>query len=164
MKNHAVFFCVLLIVFAASCHSKAKRAKQYRDNILQAVQVVIDSSLNYGDGIQTYKKSKAIYVQHQYFKLIEQTIEKIKAQSDFEGDTTLAYYSLEMLAFYKNSLDKEFSPFLNAVKQETFTSEEQQTADSLYSAFAMMENKYWERFNWAEKKFYKENEIAKVDK
>ena len=165
MKQQSVLFLVFAGLLAlTACNLKAKRAKTYYDTCLRSVQVVIDSSLEYGDGIQSHDKTAALQAQARYSALVNKTIADIESQKDFEGDTTLQHYSLEMLLFYKNKLEKEFSPFLNAVKANTFSEAEAQTADSLYSDFTMTESKYWDRFNWAEKKFYKDNNLAKIEK
>ena len=89
---------------------------------------------------------------------------KVNELKDFEGDTTMEYYSKELLTFYENKLDKELNPFLQSVKGEAFTSDEAQTADSLMGAFTEKQSAYWDRFEWAEKKFYKEEKIEKVEK
>ena len=165
MKQQPVLFFVFATLLAlTACNLKAKRAKTYYDTCLKSVQVVIDSSLEYGDGLQSHDKTAALQAQASYSALVNKTIAAIEAQKDFEGDTTLQHYSLEMLFYYKNTLEKGISPFLSSVKANTFSEAEAQTADSLYSDFTMTESKYWDRFNWAEKKFYKENGLAKIEK
>ena len=165
MNRTSVLFCIcLLITVLSGCHQKEKRAKQYHDTILQSVQAVIDSSLDYADGIQTYQKSRATQAHQKYSALVNQTMVKVETLKDFEGDTTMEVFSKELLTFYKNKLDKELNPFLQSVKAEAFSPEETQTADSLITQFTMDENQYWERFNWAEKKFYKEEGMGKVEK
>lgn len=164
MRALSVLFSVSIVLVALTgCHLKEKRAKEYRDTILTSVQAVIDSSLEYGDALQSYEKNRALQSQQKYLTLVNQTIAKVSGLKDFEGDTTLQVYSTELLNFYKNTLEKEHGPFLQNVKTEMFNEEEQVTADSLIGKFAMDENKYWERFNWAEKKFYKEESISLVE-
>jgi hypothetical protein len=165
MKQLPVLFCVWLLIMAlVGCHQKEKRAKQYHDTILQSVQAVIDSSLDYGDAVQSYEKSRAMQSHDKYSALVNQTMVKVETMKDFEGDTTLEFFSKELLTFYKNKLDKELNPFLQSIKAEAYSPEEVQVADSLMSQFTMDENQYWERFNWAEKKFYKEEKIGVVEK
>ena len=165
MKQIAVLFTVCLLITALTgCHLKEKRAKQYHDNFLQSVQVVIDSSLDYGDGIQSYEKARSLQAHEKYSALVNSTLAKIETLKDFEGDTTLQFFSKELLGFYKNTLDKEVQPFLQTVKAEKFSEQEIQITDSLMSKLTMTESQYWERFNWAEKKFYKEEGLAKVEK
>lgn len=165
MKRISVLFSVcLLITLLIGCHQKEKRAKEYHDAVLQSVQAVIDSSLDYGDAVQSYEKERALQSHEKYSALVNGTISKIEMLKDFEGDTTLEFFSKELLSFYKTTLDKELQPFLQSVKAETFSPEEMQVADSLMSKLTMTESLYWERFNWAEKKFYKEENIGKVEK
>ena len=52
---------------------------------------------------------------------------------------------------------------LTAVKGDEFSEEEAHIVDSLYENLTMNESQYWERFNWAEKKFYKDNQIEKTE-
>lgn len=165
MKQLSVLFSVcLIIVLLTGCNRKEKRAKEYHDAVLQSVQAVIDKSLDYGDGIQSYEKARAVQAQEKYSALVNSTLAKINELKDFEGDTTMHFYSKELLGFYKATLDKELNPFLQSVKGETFSPEETLVADSLMSKLTMTESLYWERFNWAEKKFYKEENIGKVEK
>lgn len=165
MRAVAVLFSACLLTFClSSCNLKEKRAKEYRDTILQSIQLVIDNSLDYGDAMQSYEKNRALQSQQKYLTLVNETIVKVEALKDFEGDTTLQVYSKELLTFYKNTLEKEHQPFLQSVKADIFSEDEIIIADSLTGKFAMDENKYWERFNWAEKKFYKEQDIALVEK
>ncbi len=165
MKKLSVLFSAsLLIICLVGCHFKEKRAKQYRDTILQSVQVVIDSSLDYGDALQSYERARALQSHQKYSALVNSTLTKIEGMKDFEGDTTLQVFSKELLVFYKNTLDNEINPFLQSVKGEAFSPEETLVADSLMIKLTMSENQYWERFNWAEKKFYKEEKIATVEK
>lgn len=165
MKSKVVLFTACMLIFSLSgCHVKAKRAKEYHDKMLRSVQTVIDQSLDYGDGIQSYEKSKAKQAQEKYTGLVQQTLITINAMKDFEGDTTLITYSKELLEFYNHTLKNNMQPFLNSVKEEAFSPEEMQVADSLMTDLNMTESRYWERFNWAEKKFYKEQEIARVEK
>jgi len=165
MKRISVLFTVCLFVIAlAGCHFKEKRAKEYHDNVLQSVQGVIDNSLDYGDAVQSYEKTRALQAHKKYSALVNSTILKIETLKDFEGDTTMEFFSKELLGFYKRTLDNELSPFLQSVKAEAFSPEEILVADSLMGNLNMTESRYWERFNWAEKKFYKEENIGKVEK
>ena len=165
MNRVAVLFSVcLLTLLLAGCHEKEKRAKQYHDAVLQSVQAVIDNSLDYGDAVQSYEKSRAIQGHEKYSALVNITFTKIEEIKDFEGDTTMQYFSKELLGFYKTTLNNELDPFLQSVRAENFSPEEMNIADSLMSKLTMSESQYWERFNWAEKKFYKEENIGKVEK
>lgn len=159
-----LFFICTLLLALQSCHLKEKRAKKYHDEMLQSVQAVIDKSLDYGDAIQSYEKEKALKGHQTYSQLVGQTLDKINNAKDFEGDTTLHTYSKELLLFYKTTLDNKLQPFLQSVKADAFTPEEMQVADSLMTDLNMTESRYWERFNWAEKKFYKDENIAVVEK
>ena len=165
MKVKPVLFSALtaLMLFTA-CNQKAKKAKAYHDNLLHSVQVVIDSSLEYGDAVQSHEKDRMLKAQQQYSSLVDRTISGINEKGNFEGDTSLKYYSLELLGFYRTSLDKQFTPFLNRVSSNSFTEQEAFTADSLYTQLTMTENNYWERFDWAEKKFSKQYELNKLEK
>jgi hypothetical protein len=165
MKNKRVLFSALVsVLLFSACNQKAKHAKEYHDNLLHSVQVVIDSSLEYGDAIQSHDRDRAVRAQQQYSSLVDKTIAKIEAAGNFEGDTILKHYSLELLGFYRTSLDKDFTPFLSGLKSNSFSEEESATADSLYSKLTMTENNYWERFDWAEKKFSKQYELGKLEK
>lgn len=163
-KKQAVLFFVFAVAITLSgCNQKAKQAKAYHDEILKSVELVIDSSLNFGDGVQTYQKDKALAATNHYNVLVSNTIEKIQKLGAFEGDTSFMHYSLEMLSYYKTTLNNGFKPLLSSISEANFSDEQKQKADSLYQDFAMMEAKYAERFNWAEKKFYKEHELSKVE-
>jgi hypothetical protein len=165
MKNKRVLFSALaLAILLSACNLKAKRAKEYHDNLLHSVQVVIDSSLEYGDAIQSHDKGRAVRAQQQYSTLVDKTIARIDAAGNFDGDSSLKYYSLELLGFYRTTLDKDFTPFLNSLKSDEFSEEEGVAADSLYNKLTMTENNYWERFDWAEKKFSKQYELSKLEK
>jgi hypothetical protein len=165
MKNKRVLFSALAgVMLFSACNLKAKRAKEYHDNLLHSVQVVIDSSLEYGDAIQSHDKDRAIRAQQQYSSLVDKTIAKIEAAGNFEGDTSLKYYSLELLGFYRTSLDKDFTPFLSSLKSNEFSEEESAAADSLYTRLTTTQNNYWDRFDWAEKKFSKQYELKKLEK
>ena len=164
MRLPVLFFICLFFFALSACNFKEKRAKEYHDNILQSVQQVIDNSLDYADAVQSYKKSEAQRGYEKYSALVNSTLLKLEKLKDFEGDTTMEYYSKELLNFYKQSLQNNIQPFLQSVEQETFSPKEVQTADSLITDFNMSENQYWERFNWAEKKFYKEQGLFKVEK
>jgi len=165
MKSSYVLFSALLLsLFFTACNQKAKRAKEYHDNLLHSVQVVIDSSLEFGDAIQSHDKDRAIRAEKYYSSLVDRTIGSIKNTGDFEGDTSLKYFSLELLGFYRTSLDNDFTPFLKSVTDSTFNEAQGTAADSLYSKLTMTENNYWERFDWAEKKFSKQYELGKLEK
>ena len=165
MKVYPVLFSALAVMLLfTACNQKAKKAKAYHDNLLHSVQVVIDSSLEYGDAVQSHEKDRIVKAQQQYSSLVDRTIAKINDAGNFEGDTSLKYYSLELLGFYRNTLDKDFTPFLNNVSSNLFSEQEAATADSLYTNLTMTENKYWDRFDWAEKKFDKQYELSKLEK
>ena len=165
MKVKPVLFTALaaMLLFTA-CNQKAKKAKAYHDNLLHSVQVVIDSSLEYGDAVQSHEKARMLKAQQQYSSLVDRTIASINDAGNFEGDTSLKYYSLELLGFYRKTLDKDFTPFLNSISDSSFTEQEGTMADSLYTNLTMTENNYWDRFDWAEKKFSKQYELSKLDK
>ena len=162
MKRNSVLFLVFLTALTA-CNQQAKHAKAYHDTILLAVQPVIDSSLDYGDAIQSHQKGRALMQHAKYAALVEHSIEKVNAAGQFEDDTVLKHYSLEILGYHKNSLDKDFIGLLNNVHQDMFTDSEAQLADSLWGQFIMMQSRYAERFNWAEKKFDEKFSVAKVE-
>ena len=165
MKVKPVLFSALaVLMLLTACNQKAKKAKAYHDNLLHSVQVVIDSSLEYGDAIQSHEKDKITKAQQQYSSLVDRTITKINEAGNFEGDTLLKYYSLELLGFYRTALDKQFTPFLSSVAANSFSEQEAFTADSLYTQLTMTENNYWERFDWAEKKFSRQYELSKLEK
>ena len=165
MKIKSVLFIALVLtLLLTACNQKAKRAKEYHDNLLHSVQVVIDSSLEFGDAVQSHDKDRALKAQRQYSSLVNKTIERINAFGDFEGDTLLKHYSLELLGLYRNTLDKDFTPFLSGIQSNAFNEEQSQAADSLYTILTVTENNYWERFDWAEKKFSKEYELGKLEK
>lgn len=162
--KRVLFFVLAAVLLLTACNQKAKKAKAYHDNLLHSVQVVIDSSLEYGDAVQSHEKDRILKAQQQYSSLVDRTIAKINDAGNFDGDTSLKHYSLELLGFYRSTLDKDFTPFMNSVPANTFTEQEATTADSLYTNLTMMENKYWDRFDWAEKKFYKQYELVKLEK
>ena len=162
MKKTAVLFFVLAMI-CNGCNSKAKQAKQYHDTVLELTQNVIDKSLDFSDAVQSYNKQRATKSLEQYTNLVNETISKIEAEGNFKEDTTLRSFALEMLGFYKETLGNDFAPFLKQVKGNSFTKSETATADSLVTNMTMTENSYWERFNWAEKKFLKENGIEKAE-
>lgn len=165
MKVKPVLFSALAaILLLTACNMKAKKAKAYHDDLLHSVQVVIDSSLEYGDAVQSHDKDKVLKAQQQYSSLVDRTIAKINDAGNFEGDTSLKYYSLELMSLYRNTLDKDFTPFLKSVAANSFTEQEGLVADSLYTQLTMKENNYWERFDWAEKKFSKQYELNKLEK
>jgi hypothetical protein len=120
--------------------------------------------LDYGDAVQSYEKARALKGHENFLSLVNSAITQTGELKDFEGDTTLQVFSKELLTFYKTTLDNELGPFLQSVKSETFSAEESQVADSLITKLTMTENQYWERFNWAEKKFYKDEKIGEVEK
>ena len=148
----------------ASCNLKAKRARQYHDDVLRSVQVVIDSSLEFGDAIQSHQKDHALGGYEQYDALVNKTITKIEGAGNFEGDSTLHRYSLELLNFYKGTLERELKPVLTALKANEMDPDETHLVDSLYENFTINESQYWDRFNWAEKKFYKDNKLETTEK
>jgi len=165
MKVKPVLFTALaVLLLLTACNQKAKNAKAYHDNLLHAVQVVIDSSLEYGDAVQSHEKARMLKAQQQYSSLVDRTISNINSTGNFEGDTLLKFYSLELLGFYRTTLDKNFTPFLNSVSDSTFTEQQALTADSLYTNLTMIENNYWNRFDWAEKKFSKQYELSRLEK
>ena len=162
MKKTAVLFFVLAMI-GNGCNSKAKQAKQYHDTVLKLTQTVIDNSLDFSDAVQSYDKERATKSLEQYTNLVNETISKVEAEGNFKEDTTLRSFALEMLGFYKETLGNDFEPFLKQVKGNSFTESETATADSLVTNMTMTENSYWERFNWAEKKFSKENGIENAE-
>jgi hypothetical protein len=165
MKGRPVLFIVLTAaIFFSGCHRKEKRAQAYHDNFLHLIQPVIDSALVYGDGIQSYEKERATKTHERYSALVNSAISKIKDAKDFDGDTILQHYSLELLGFYKSALDNDFKPFLNSLKGEEFSGEEKQVADSLFMKLSSNQSKYWDRFEWAEKKFDKSEGLEKPEK
>ena len=165
MKNKRVLFSALaLTLLFTACNQKVKKAKAYHDNLLHSVQVVIDSSLEYGDAIQSHDKDRAMRAQQQYSSLVNKTMARIDSIGNFDDDTILKHYSLELLGFYRTSLDKEFTPFLSSLKSNSFSEEESAIADSLYNKLTMTENNYWERFDWADKKFSQKFELSKLEK
>ena len=165
MKVIPVLFSALAVALLFSaCNQKAKNAKAYHDNLLHSVQVVIDSSLEYGDAVQSHEKSRIMKAQQQYSSLVDRTIAKINDAGNFDGDTLLKHYSLELLGFYRTTLDNDFTPFVKTLSDSAFTDQQAFMADSLYSHLTMTENNYWERFDWAEKKFSKQYELSKLDK
>lgn len=157
-----IAFAVALLITA--CNQKAKNAKAYHDNLLHSVQVVIDSSLEFGDAVQSHETARMLKAQQQYSSLVDRTIGTINEAGNFEGDTLLKHYSLELLGFYRTTLDKDFTPFLKSLSDSALTEQQAATADSLYSNLTMTENNYWERFDWAEKKFSKQYELSKLEK
>jgi hypothetical protein len=165
MKNRHVLFIVLAgAIVLAGCNQKAKRAQKYHDNCLHSIQAVIDSSLDYGDGIQSYEKERAFKAQERYSNVVNNAISKIKEAKDFDDDTILQHYSQELLGFYKASLDNQFKPFLSTVKGDLFSDEEKHAADSLYMNFTSTQSRYWDRFEWAEKQFDKKYGLEKPEK
>jgi len=165
MNHNYVLFAVFITLFAeSSCNTGAKNAKQYHDNMVQKAQAVIDSSLDYVDAIQSYDKVRALQLHGRYSSLVENAIAAVGEQGDYKGDTVLRAFTLEMLGFYKTTLNNEFGPFLNSIKAATFSEAEIAISDSLITKMTGSENQYWERFNWAEKKFYKEHEVSKAEK
>lgn len=162
-KRHVLFSVLGIVLLLNGCNLKAKRAKQYHDDMLRNVQAVIDSSLEFGDALQSHHKTNAMDGYGQYADLVGKTILKVQNQGNFEGDSTLEHYSLELLGFYKATLERQFKPMLTAVKGDEFSEEEAHIVDSLYENLTMNESQYWERFNWAEKKFYKDNQIEKTE-
>ena len=165
MKNRLVLFIVsVLLLMEMACNRQAKQAREYHDTVMQATQVVIDSSLDFTDAVQRYKKEDAIQSLKNYSDLVERALSSVQQKGKFKEDTTLQFFAKEMLLFYKGSLKTGFQPFLNAVNSNSFTNQEAATADSLITDFTMNENLYWERFNWAEKKFYQEHDLSKTEK
>ncbi|MBL0309098.1 MAG: hypothetical protein IPP77_05295 [Bacteroidetes bacterium] len=164
MKRISVlFFVCLFAIWQPSCNSKAKQAKTYHEQILLSVQAVIDSSLDFGDAVQSYEKQRIISTERNYAGLVNRTMNKINATGSFRQDTVLQYYANEMLAFYKKSLEDDILPYALTLPEGELSEVQKHTLDSLYAKMTMMENKYWARFDWAEKKFYQENEISKAE-
>lgn len=165
MKTNLVLFTVsvLLLAFIA-CNTKVKQAREYHEAIVQASQAVIDSSLDFTDAVLLHKKDQATQALENYERLVERVLSTVQQKGNFKEDTTLHFFTIEMLQFYQASLNTTFRPFLFSVKENSFTQQEIATADSLVTDFTMTESLYWGRFNWAEKKFYKDNDLAETEK
>src|SRR5687767_12089138 len=139
-----VLFSIAATLLLFSCTSKAKRARQYHDKLLLQVQVVIDSSLDFNDAIQSYNKNTAFNVYGNYYDLVNRSRSAIVEAGDFGEDTILKSFSLELLNFYDGTLAREFRPFLNSIKEQQFSEADKQVADSLVAKFSAAENQYWE--------------------
>lgn len=161
---YVLFIVCAFALLLEACNLKAKRARQYHDEMLRSVQVVIDSSLEYGDAIQSHLKDHALSGYEQYDGLVNKTITKVQNAGNFENDSTLQKYSMELLNFYKASLEREFKPTLDAIKANEMSEDETHLVDSLFENFTLNESQYWDRFNWAEKKFYKDNQLESTEK
>ncbi len=158
-----LFFIACLAFLIGGCNQKAKRAKTYHEQVLSTVRVVIDSSLDFGDAVQSYNKTKAVQGFEQYSGLVNTNISKVQNMGAFDGDTILPHYALEMLNFYKNTLQNGFKPFFQSVRADSFTTEQKAVADSFNSNFSMNEAQYWNRFNWAEGQFDKKFGLVKTE-
>lgn len=164
MKTLSVLFIVCLSApYFTSCNTKAQRARQYHDRMVKSVQAVVDHSLDFGDALQSYEKNRSLSALVKYRQLVDQSLKQVEEQGRFGEDTVLVHYTLELLTFYRQSLDNTFQPFLSSVKENHFSDEERSRCDSLYAEMTMMENRHWARFDWAEKKFYNENEVSKAE-
>jgi hypothetical protein len=154
MKGIRVLFSTLLLLaLLAACNQKAKKAKAYHDDLVHAVHVVVDSSLEFGDALTSHDKARSVRAGEQFSSLLDKTTVAIKARGDFEGDAGLKYNALKLLYLYRTSLDGDFMPFLNTLNSNSFTEQESIAADSLYVKFNTVEKDDWEKFNVAEKKF-----------
>ena len=164
MKTHSVLFIVCIsTLYFTSCNTKVQRAKQYHDRMVKSAQAVVDRSLDFGDALQSYEKNRSTSELQEYRALVDQTAKQVQEQGRFGDDTVLVHYTLELLAFYQQSLGNTFQPFLSLVKENSFSDAERRICDSLIADMTMMENRHWARFDWAEKKFYYENELSRAE-
>lgn len=165
MKNAVVLFTVFLALFyASSCNLKAKKAKTYRDEILEQVKNVVDASLGFSDAIFTHQKQDAVLAIESYGSTVKKSISAVEAKGEFDGDTMLRAASLFLLRFYDNTLQKQYAPFYNTVNAKELTEAEAVIVDSITEKFMMDENHYWGLFDAAEKNFYNRNGIKEVEK
>ena len=160
MKTQPVLFFVLcLLLLVGGCVQKPKRAKTYHEQVLRTIQAVIDSSLDFGDAVQSYNKTKAVQGFEQYANLVNQSITKVKSAGAFDDDTTLQHGALDMLLFYQTTLETGFKPLVQSIQSDEFTPEQKATADSLYTQLTMNESRYWQRFSRDEKRFDQKFEL-----
>jgi hypothetical protein len=164
MKNAVVLFTVFLaLLSASSCHLKAKKAKTYRDEILEQVKVVVDASLGFSDAVFTHRKQDAVLAVESYSSTVKKSITAVEAKGEFSGDTMLRAASLFLLNFYDKTLHTQYKPFYEKVNTDELSVTEAKAIDSITEKFMMDENHYWGLFDAAEKNFYRKNEIKKVE-
>jgi hypothetical protein len=145
-----------------SCKDKAKRAKLYHENIGMQTARVIDSVLDYGDALRSYKKEVITSVTSAYLCNIRYHCSNVQAMEDFEGDPQLRNASVKLLTYYNTYLDGKVSPYVSGLVADTLDEHQMQVIDSLYMEFFENEKPFWQEYNSAEKAFSEKYDILSV--
>jgi hypothetical protein len=124
--------------------------------------IVVDSVLDYGDALRTYKKQVIAEVTTAYLCNIRYHCSNVQAMKDFDGDASLRNASVKLLTYYNSYLEGKVNPYVSTLQGDSLDEYQVQVIDSLYQEFFESEKPYWQEYNSAEKAFSERYDILSV--
>lgn len=156
MKRFFLIFVSVILV--AGCNESKKAVEYYKLVINEQNQIrQIYEKFIYSFSNDNLERTEEL--RHQAIKQVDKSIEKMYEMSDYRGSNELKVAAIELFQFYKNSLEQEYPPIINLLKQSKgeLTKEELKQTNS---KLEKMQERYVavnEVFLQAQKKFAEEN-------
>lgn len=156
MKKYLLI--ILSLIFVAGCNDSKKAVEYYKIVIKEQNQIrQIYEKFIYSFSNNNLERTEEL--RKMSIKQIDKSIEKMYKMSDYRGSNKLKVAAIELFQFYKISLERDYPPIINLLKQ----SKNELTKDELRQTNTKLE-KMQERyvavnevFLEAQKEFAEEN-------
>jgi hypothetical protein len=157
LKKLLLCFSVLLLSFGAAAQNK--KAAKYNNKIIDIQHDVTPKIVTF---FKTFEKGSLDDLKAQQKTLIasfDNSIKKISAMKEFEGDADLRNAALEWFKFYKSSFEKEYNHILELVANRDRSKEDHEKLDKLTDDLVKEEEKVDAKFSEAQEKFAKRHNL-----
>jgi hypothetical protein len=146
MRSLKYTFLLLFIMSAGLTFAQNQEARKYNDKIITEQHKMASKMVKFFQGFKTSSLESMKAQRAALVAQIDKSIAKIKAMGGFENDTKLRDGALELFAFYKSTLEKEYNDMIQLIANKSRSKEDTEKLEKykndLISKEEDMDNKF----------------------
>jgi hypothetical protein len=148
-----------VILFSTVTFAQNPKAAKYNDKIVDHQHDIAEEMVAFFKSFKTDTKENLEKKRMGLLNKINGSLSKIQAMGGFEGDTKLRDGALDLLKFYKGTVEKEYAEVVHLVTNKNRTKEENDKLDQHRTTLISKEEEMDAKFATIQEEFAKRHNL-----